>query len=212
MERGDSSWPTWGFPTPCAAPPPTRQCGRVSRHLLGVLMLLKESCPSGWKRLLGPRLGAGRGTGCVHLHTCVYRYVCVYRPMGVQVCTHACVCKSGGYTSAYVRISACEYIATSVCAGGCEVNGRAQAGVLKLESQVEEGGEGGRTKPTWSEGNGPGRKRKSEARKQGLGDLPCCRGGGKGLGAWRVQAPVGVGPQPPAASPSLRPALLSRQP
>lgn len=79
LERGGSSWPTSGLPSPCAAPPPPGHVRQSPASPPGIssgdLMLLKESCPSGWKRPWGPKPGAGRGTECAC--TRVARYVCV---------------------------------------------------------------------------------------------------------------------------------------
>ena len=73
MERGGSSWPTWGFPSPPRSPSPHQAGWKCPGISSWDLRLLKENCPSGWKRLLGHKPGGG---GLAEIE---------------GVCTHMCV-------------------------------------------------------------------------------------------------------------------------
>lgn len=102
LQRGGTSWPTWGLPSPGAAPPPTRRAGSLRASPPSISDFSGELSI----RLEAP-LGSqaeGRPRNSVCMHTCVQ--VCGRIKACVRAIVHTCVhvyARPGGYTSAYLH-------------------------------------------------------------------------------------------------------------
>lgn len=119
LQRGGTSWPTWGLPSPCAAPPPTRRCGSLQASpprisdFSGELSIRLEA-PLGIQAEGRPRYSVCMHT-CVQVCGCIKACVCA----AVHTCMHV-YARPGG-TLVHVCISACQffYMCWHICRCVC---------------------------------------------------------------------------------------------